>query len=1009
MDLKDDNKKTLIYEELIKLAESFTNYFAGELQDFLGLITFFEQISSQIKEIVQKMKLPKNYKFDNPDYLFLKSLYYFHSSILDKLKEIPDKINTDVLSTLKNFKEEFESDNKNIYFSLNSIIENISNEQQTFNKIKKELDEEKSKNKDYKKSAKYELYAKEMDIMNKLYSKNEKKFEDLKNLFEENEVKKNRIISKCLYIYLKIIHEDLGSIDNEKGEIKKLIKKYKANKDKISINNIFQNSKILNIKKWEENFNDWEEIKFDGKEAESIIINKLDKKEDKKDKKKETKKETKKEDNNKFNTVLSDYYVPQIVVHNNIIGIDDEYMLLKTQEKHNNFVDIIEDEANIKDNIIINNFLYSLDNLEKKTDILLNIEDVFGRNIGNKDFYIDFCDRIIKAKGNQNTLYEFKIFSNLVYLTNVLNLILENIKDDLLSDKLSIDHFNSYKILDQIICIGEKSVNENTYMCALLSKNKIFKNQKIWINCIKNKIINLLNDLCKKEYFSKSKDTVFKKADFINKNVGKLGFGKIIGKIGGLIGDKEKNIIELCKFNNSIEYYSKLSKEQKKIVDNNALSVYHSIIKCYIRHITNYNFNLGNATDIISLICNNLCIKDEEHIVFYCYYYQDCIYTSKKLNYKNKSVVSKKNKEKIDYIKSEKKDKKIPENYIINIKKDSSKYFIIKKVSKFLEDEDKLKLICLGKYYIQLRKYIYYSFLKKDISLKRRLNIWKSYLKYNNTKALYDYKEILKETQTDFFKNENEESIIQIEKDKNRTYLRKKNENSGQMIYNILISFVYSENKINYVQGINSILGFLYDLTENEEETFHLLISFFIMTQLRDIYEDEEFQKLKQFFYTIERLVYLYLPKIYSKLKDNNIELSFFMSAYFITLYTILYPNLPENDISFILHLWDDFILDGWSSFFSNWLTILKYHEKDIMKIKEDRLINFLTNQIKESDLYKKENYPKFLELKKKFKISEELIKNLQDEIAVEVGIRKIGASTIIEDFNADDKAAPIK
>ena len=251
----------------------------------------------------------------------------------------------------------------------------------------------------------------------------------------------------------------------------------------------------------------------------------------------------------------------------------------------------------------------------------------------------------------------------------------------------------------------------------------------------------------------------------------------------------------------------------------------------------------------------------------------------------------------------------------------------------------------------------------------------------------------------------NEAGIIQIEKDKNRAYLRKKKENSPQIIHNILISFVYSENKINYVQGINSILGFLYDLTENEEETFHLLISIFIMTQLRDIYDDEEFQKLKQMFYTVERLVYLYLPKIYSKLKDNNIELSFFMSAYFITLYTILYPNLPENDISFMLHLWDDFIFEGWSSFFSNWLAILKYHENDIMEIIEDKLINFLTNRIKESDLYKKENYPKFLELKKKFKISEELIKNLQDEIAVEIGIRKIGASTIIEDFNADDKA----
>ena len=175
-------------------------------------------------------------------------------------------------------------------------------------------------------------------------------------------------------------------------------------------------------------------------------------------------------------------------------------MLLKGQDKQNDFIDICEDEQNIKNNIIINNFLYGLDNINQNNDIFLNIEDIFGRNIGNKYFYIDFCNKIIKAKGNQKTLYEFKVFPNLIYLTNVMNLILENIKDDLLSDKLSKDYFNSYKIFDQIICIGEKSVNENTYMCALLSKNKIFKNQKIWINCIKNKIINLLNDLCKKEY-----------------------------------------------------------------------------------------------------------------------------------------------------------------------------------------------------------------------------------------------------------------------------------------------------------------------------------------------------------------------------------------------------------------------------------------------------------------------------------------------------------------------------
>ena len=328
---------------------------------------------------------------------------------------------------------------------------------------------------------------------------------------------------------------------------------------------------------------------------------------------------------------------------------------------------------------------------------------------------------------------------------------------------------------------------------------------------------------------------------------------------------------------------------------------------------------------------------------------------------------------------------------------------------RYLDDEDKLKLICLGKYYEKIKKYIYKSFLKKDISIKRRIHVWKSYFNFKKIITFYNYKEILKETQTEFFLKANEESVIQIKKDQNRTYIRKKNKNSEQQIYNILISFVFSEEKIKYVQGINGITGFLYDLTENEEDTFYLLISLFIMTQIRDIFEDSNFQILKTFFYTIERLVYLYLPKIYNKLKDNNIELSFFMSAYFITLNTILYPSLPEDDISFLIHLWDEFLLDGWRSFNSAWLAILKYHEKDIMTCENEELFNFVTNKIKESKLFKKENYPKFYELKKKFKVSEELIRNLQDEIAVEVGIKKVGTSTIIEGFNADDKEEVIK
>ena len=110
-----------------------------------------------------------------------------------------------------------------------------------------------------------------------------------------------------------------------------------------------------------------------------------------------------------------------------------------------------------------------------------------------------------------------------------------------------------------------------------------------------------------------------------------------------------------------------------------------------------------------------------------------------------------------------------------------------------------------------------------------------------------------------------------------------------------------------------------------------------------------------------------------------------------------------DNDISFIIHVWDEFILEGWKSFCSTWLAILKYCENDILKDKGD-ILNFLTNKIKNCELFKKENYGKFLEIKKQFKISEELMKNLEYEISEEIGIRKVGTSTIIEDFNNDDK-----
>jgi len=144
--------KIEILNELNNLSESITNYFAGQIQEFLGITDFIEQMSSGFRDFSSKVKLPKNYKPENPDNLDINPFYAVNSIYLNSMQVIPDKIDKEVLSILKAFKEEFESDNKNIFFSLNSIIEEISSEQEIMKKIKSEVDEEKKKNENYQKS-----------------------------------------------------------------------------------------------------------------------------------------------------------------------------------------------------------------------------------------------------------------------------------------------------------------------------------------------------------------------------------------------------------------------------------------------------------------------------------------------------------------------------------------------------------------------------------------------------------------------------------------------------------------------------------------------------------------------------------------------------------------------------------------------------------------------------------------------------------------------------------------
>ena len=139
----------------------------------------------------------------------------------------------------------------------------------------------------------------------------------------------------------------------------------------------------------------------------------------------------------------------------------------------------------------------------------------------------------------------------------------------------------------------------------------------------------------------------------------------------------------------------------------------------------------------------------------------------------------------------------------------------------------------------------------------------------------------------------------------------------------------------------------------------------------------------------MDKLIYLYIPKIHFHFKKNQIKTDFFLSPYFITLFTHIYPYIQEKNNLFIMRVWDEFIINGWKSIFEVILTLLKLKEKNILYLEGDELVDYLVNKINKDDMFRNKNYNKFEEMRKFFAVTNELISSIEEEIKLGVKIKK--------------------
>ena len=668
------------------------------------------------------------------------------------------------------------------------------------------------------------------------------------------------------------------------------------------------------------------------------------------------------------------------------INLLDNNLILDQKFKSNPNQDVIKNNNNIimnNDNLNNNNFeiinieeinyeekfenffllLKSQTNIDK--NLLKDINDLFQKNKFNFEFYILFLrtfKRTLSTKLNSendfyDSLFIMKSFSNLVCLTNIMNNIIETIKEYLILK----ENRNAFLIFEAIVKFGENCVFNNTYMCSLLSKNKIFQNIIIWKNSIFNAIISQINILIK-EYDQNKYD--INKINYENKN---------------------KNLFELSGLNKYIYNYNKFSEDKIKFINHKLLNeITYNTVKIYLDHFGNYNFILDNPSDINEIIFSDLHIDNQAMINFFIKYYSVAIHSIKKDKSENKD---KKTKEKILLIKN-RKDDIIQQKYNCNYISNESKYIIIKYVSKFLTPKENINLLHLNKNLL-LNPIIYKNILrpkknKKEISLPNRLQIWKACLKYKTYSTVFNYTQLISEINKKEAIESNKNIMEQIMKDLKRTHC--KNKESLGPIFNILRCLAYSNDNVNYYQGLNLICLFLYELTFNEEETFTLINNLHCFTPFGDVIENK-FQKIDLYCDIIEKLIYLFLPRIFSLFKQNQIRVIYFINSYLFTLFTNVYSSLPENNMKFMFYVWDNFLTKGWNSIFEIILTIFKCLEKHLLSLNNEDVLGFLGNNMWKNEIFYDANFEQFLETKKKFKIDFGLIKLISEEINMEKNI----------------------
>ena len=567
-------------------------------------------------------------------------------------------------------------------------------------------------------------------------------------------------------------------------------------------------------------------------------------------------------------------------------------------------------------------------NLPKITKIFDSFENNIN-DIKKKNAKEIFLSKILDLC--QNGLVLVKNEDNFIYLANILNAIF-------LQEK-------SFLIFSQIITVSKHIKYKNKYLYEIMTKkNRFFKTKTLWMKLIEQDLINKINDYIIEKLNNRNGE---KEKDEINKKREKENIKTIIRNLG-IEKDVSPDIKKLHAY--------QINDLNKYIKD---CSV--ALLSKYIIIMNQFLLEEELIDDIIKNYRNKLELSNE------VIYYLKTLTLIHDLNSKNPKV-------------------DINENNTRKYKKS----LIIFEALKYIDKEDYAQFLPLNKIlYPKLKKVLLNNIWKQkqnNFSLDLYIKYLGSYLQIYKIKKEYDYN-IIKNVNNSYIDQCKDDKKINkirelIKQDLKRTTFLRKNPTHNEAIESILNTFCFTFSDIGYYQGFNVIVSFFYQLLNyDEEKTFYFFYGLQHNTNYHKIfYSKMEF--LNQLFFIFEKIVKLNMPEILFILKNIKINLNYFCSSWFTTLFIENVNDINREDPPLLLiYFLGKFCTNNWSAIFDLGLTILEIGYEKIIKLEKEELIKYIMTIVKEENIFDNNNFDKCKSIFEKYEkmINEDYVEKLME------------------------------